>query len=341
MKANRAQIERALDAAASEVRAFLLYGPDESQSRDLASRVGRRLGSGAERIDLTGAALKADPARLADEAASSSLFGDPRHIRVEPAGDEMIDAFAALLEAPTAGNPVAIVAGALRKDSKLLKRALAEPAVLAFASYLPEGNDADRLATAMAREHGLRLDGDIAHRLAASTGADRALLAREIEKLALFADASLDHPATLDADGYDAISAARGEGDLSRLIDALLLGRGEQATGEIARLAVEGVEGIAILRPLLRRLLLLADLRVRVDAGDSVETVMGGAGRSVFFKDQPAVSTQLARWNSSNLAKAIERVGMVERAVKAPSSAGPVLVEVELLAIARQAARRR
>ena len=98
----------------------------------------------------------------------------------------------------TVGNPVAIVAGALRKDSKLLKRALADAKTMAFASYVPEGNDADRLATAMARERGLSFDRDIAHRLAVSTGGDRALLAREIEKLALYADSSHDRPATLD-----------------------------------------------------------------------------------------------------------------------------------------------
>ena len=52
MKANRAQIERALDSATTDIRAFLLYGPDESQSRDLAARIGRRLGPAAERVDL-------------------------------------------------------------------------------------------------------------------------------------------------------------------------------------------------------------------------------------------------------------------------------------------------
>jgi DNA polymerase-3 subunit delta len=342
MKANRAQIERALDAPSSDVRVFLLYGPDESQSRELAARIGRRLGPEAERIDLTGASLKSDPARLADEAASSSLFGDPRYIRVEPAGDEMFAALDAVLDmGAVAINPVVIVAGALRKDSRLLKRVLADRAALAFASYLPEGNDADRLAAAMAREHGLRLEGDIAHRLAMSTGGDRALLTREIEKLSLYADAAAERPATLELSAFDAISADSSEGDLSRLIDALLSGHGEQVTAEIARLAVEGVEGIAILRPLLRRLLLLADLRGRVDHGDSIEAVMAGAGRAVYFKDQPTISAQVARWSAGTLAKAIERIGAVERAVKAPASAGPILVEAELLVLVREGARRR
>ena len=341
MKASRAEIERALDSGKPDIRFFLLYGPDESQSRELAGRLAKRMGPAAERVDLTGAALKADPARLPDEAAAISLFGDPRHIRVEPAGDEIVDAVTALLEQPGPGNPVAIVAGALRKDSKLLKLALAAPVAMAFASYLPEGGAIDRLAATMAREHGLRIDADVAQRLGAASGGDRALLAREIEKLALFVDAAPDRPATLDGDHFDALSAGHGEGDLNRLIDAVLGGRGDQASAEIMRLAVEGVNGIALLRPLLRRLLQLAAIREQVERGNSVETAMGGSGRGVFFKDRAALSTQVSRWNAAKLATAIERVGAAERAVKASGSAGAVLVEVELLAIARAATRLR
>src|SRR3546814_3063470 len=90
------------------------------------------MGAEAERIELGGAELKADPARLADEAASISLFGGARYIVVEASGDEVLAAVEALIEAPTAGNPVAIVAGALRPSTTLLKLAIAEKSALAF-----------------------------------------------------------------------------------------------------------------------------------------------------------------------------------------------------------------
>ena len=50
----------------------------------------RRWAPEAERIDLGGADLRGDPARLADEAASISMFGGARWILVEPAGDESL-----------------------------------------------------------------------------------------------------------------------------------------------------------------------------------------------------------------------------------------------------------
>ena len=133
MKAKPADVQRALSKPA-ETRLFLLYGPDEAGSRAWARKLGEAMGADAERIDLKGADLKEDPARLADEAAAISMFGGARWILVEPAGDESVAAVEALIEAPVAGNPVAILAGALKPASKLLKLALAAPDVLALAS---------------------------------------------------------------------------------------------------------------------------------------------------------------------------------------------------------------
>ena len=89
MKASKAQIEAAL-AAPGETRFFLLHGPDDSGSRALVKALAEAMGPAAERIDLAGSELKADPARLADEAAAISMFGDARWILVEPAGDELV-----------------------------------------------------------------------------------------------------------------------------------------------------------------------------------------------------------------------------------------------------------
>jgi DNA polymerase-3 subunit delta len=341
VKAARAQIERALDSAPADCRLFLLHGPDESGSRDLASRLARALGPEAERIDLAGAALKADPARLSDEAASISLFGGARHIRVEPAGDEILEAVEALLEAPSAGNPVVAIAGALRKDSKLLKLALASPMALVFASYAPEGGEADRLAANMARAAGLRIDADVARRLASATGGDRALLAGEIEKLALFVDAAADRPGRIDHDALDALGAAADEGDLSRLVDAVLSGRPGDADAELARLASVAIEGIPVVRALIRRLLLLAQLRAEVAAGNSIETVMASSGKSLFWKEKDSVAGQLRRWNPDRIAMAIARLAEAERSIKASGSAGGIVLDAELLTISRAAARGR
>ena len=76
MKANEAQAKAALDRPSPDIRLYLLHGPDEAGAAALAQRLAKALGPAAERVDLDAATLKSDPARLADEAASASLFGD-------------------------------------------------------------------------------------------------------------------------------------------------------------------------------------------------------------------------------------------------------------------------
>ena len=58
-----------------------------------------------KRIDLDAPTLREDPARLSDEAAAFSMFGDKRWIRVNGIGDDCLPALNALLDAEAAGNP--------------------------------------------------------------------------------------------------------------------------------------------------------------------------------------------------------------------------------------------
>ena len=224
MKSNKGQIDKALKAPA-ETRFFLLHGPDDSGSRALVKTLAAAMGGEAERVDLSGADLKADPARLADEAASISMFGGARWILVESAGDEIVPALEALLEAPAAGNPVAVVAGSLKPASKLLKLALAAPGALAFASYLPDARDADRLAQEMARGEGLVVRPDIARRIAESCGGNRGLIAQELAKFALYAGASPETPKAIDHDVIDALGAGETKA-IARLVDSAASGDG-------------------------------------------------------------------------------------------------------------------
>lgn len=340
MKANRAQVEKALKAPA-ETRFFLLHGPDDSGSRALSRLLGAAMGAEAERIDLSGGDLKADPARLADEAASISMFGGARWILVDPAGDEVVPAVEALLEAPAAGNPVILLAGALKPASKLLKLALAAPGAMAFASYLPDARDADRLAAELGRAAGLILRPDVARRLAESCGGNRAVIGQELAKFALYVGALPEAPKPIDHDELDALGAGSDEGDLSRLVDSAVGGDAAGLEAELARLHAEGQEGITLLRAMLRRISLLARLRAEVEQGSSPAAVMASSGKSLFWKDKEEVGRQLGRWRSDLLAKAMTRLVEAERQVKASGGIGPLAADAELFAICRQAARLR
>lgn len=338
MKATKPQFDKALKAPAA-TRLFLFHGPDEAGSMAHARRVGAALGAGAERVALTGAELKGDPARLADEAASMSMFGDARWLLVTPVGDEAVDAVAALLDAPAAGNPVALVAGTLRPTSKLLKLALAAPNALVLASYLPDARDSARMAAEFARARGISIDPDDARRLVETCAGNRAIMEQELDKLALYLDASPGGMVHADRDAMAAISAAADEGDAAQLIDHVFSGDPRSATVELGRLHSEGAEGIVLIRAALRRGLLLARLRAEVEQGKRPSDVIASQGKSLFWKEKDSVERQLGRWNAATLARCLTRLQEAERAVKRSNGIGPLASDVELLAIARQASR--
>ena len=338
--AKRPDMEHALKNP-GDTRFFLLYGPDEAGSRSLMKLLAAAMGEEAERIDLTGADLKADPARLADEAAAISMFGDKRWILVEQAGEEIVPAVEALIEAPAAGNPVAIVAGALRGTSRLVKLAQSEKYALACASYLPDARDHARIVGESARALGLEVRDDVAERIAEGCGGNRALIALELEKYALYLDAAPGAPRLLDHDAIDALGADADEGDLSRLVDSVLGGDAAALESEISRLRAEGLDGIGLTRAMLRRMAMLARYRVEVDQGKRPRDVMASAGKQLFWKEKDAIERVLGRWPGEVIAKAIARLVETEKQVMTSGGPGPIAAEAELFAICRQAARLR
>jgi DNA polymerase-3 subunit delta len=339
VKANANQIRAALDAPSPDIRLYLLHGPDEAGAAELARRLARSVGPDAERIDLEPTTLRGDPARLADEAASISLFGGARYVRVSGAGEESLAAFETLLGAEAAGNPVVAIAPLVKSSAKIVKLAIGSPRAMAFACYVPDGAEADRLAATIAREHGLRTTGDVARRLATASGGDRAVMTREIEKLALYLDAEPDRPAEIDDAALDAVGADLGEGEMSRAIEAAVDGRVADVGIELARLGEAGVSPIPLLRGLVRRLMTLAEMRGDIAGGASIDEVI--ARHRVFFREKAATTRALSRWTPPQLSAAIERARIAERAMMGSATAGDVLAESAFVTIARIAARSR
>ena len=338
MKANAAQIRKALGRTDGNIRLFLLHGPDEAGAYELAALLAAAMGATAERFDLDPAVLKADPARLADEAASLSLFGEARYIRVTGAGEESLDAFAALLEAENAVNPVMAIAPSVRTAAKIVKLAIASPFAMAYACYPPEARDAERSAVQIASDHGLRPASGVPARLVEASGNDRAILTREIEKFALYLDAAADRPKELDHHVVDLLGADAGDTAISAVVDAIVEGRVADLGTEFARTGEAGASPIPWLRQLARRLIALAQMRSEIDRGENPATVM--KRHRIFFREEAQTARTLRIWKPAMFARALTRINAAERAVMAPNNAGRVLAEAEALTIARGIAGR-
>lgn len=335
MKASKATIGRSVDQAAANIRLYLFHGPDEAQSRALASRLLEA--SGASKFLMTSGAIKSDPALLADEAGAMSLFGGKRLLWIEPATKDIEAGIAALLEGPAGECSVVAIAGALPKTSALLKLAENSPKAIAFAAYAPEGEDAERMVIEVGRRFGLKISPPVAARLADNAGNDQAIVTQELQKLGLYIDASPHAPKELEQSAVDEVGADNAEGDFLKLADLALSGDIQQLGDELARLPASGSEAIPVVRSLQRRLLMLAPARARIERGEGLDAVMASLGRSLFWKDKAKVQRMLAMWSAEALATLAERAGKLERSLIFTAAPDREELGEELLAIARKA----
>jgi DNA polymerase-3 subunit delta len=340
VKSNKAQSGRALEQPDPTIRFYLFHGPDEAGSRALGLKLLKGLGD-AERFIVLGQAVKADPASLADEAGAMALFGGKRAIWIEPAGDEIANGVAALLDAPASESAVVALAGALRKTSALLKLAESHPAAWSHISYVPEGRDVERIVVDLAREAGLKVMPDVAQRIAAAAGNNQAIAASELDKFAAYLGAGPARPRELDHGTIDLLGADSAEADWLRLGDLALAGRIADLTEALARLPHGGSEAVPIIRSLQRRLVMLAPLRARIERGERVDGVMASMGKALFWKDKDLMRRLLSTWSAARLAEAAERVGALERQLMLTKVPDEAALGETLVTLARVAGRGR
>lgn len=337
MKANKATLGASLDLPDPAVRFYLFHGPDDAGSHALAHRLRKSLG--AERFVVTAGAVKGDPALLADEASAMGLFGDKRLLWIEPGGDEIAEGVAGLLAAPAVESVAIVIAGQLKKSSALLKLAEGDRGAWAHTSYLPEGRDADRIVIELARTEGLRVSGELASRIAASAGANQAIIASEMAKYALYLGASVEAVCELDPETVERLGAEGGEGDWQRIGDLALDGRLAELSDALQRLSPGATEVVPIVRSLQRRMLQLAPLRARIEQGERVDGVLMSMGKTLFWKDKAILQRLLSQWSAARLAQLAERVSGLERRLMLSSAPDEATLGEELVAIARAARR--
>lgn len=340
MKADLARIQALARRWDPAIRLVLLHGPDTAASADHAGQIARGFASADNPMaveTVAGAALAKDPQALVAAAGAISMFGDRTLIRVDGMDEEALAAVEALLAAP-AGNPVVATAGQLRKGSKLLALAERSPAVAALISYEATARDAPRLVGEIGAALGLRIGREPALAVFEAAGGDRAVVRREVEKFALYRDASPQAPRTLELADIAAVGSGVGDGDAQALPAAVAGGRMREVTDLIGRLAEPG---IVLLRAAARRFTMLLALREAVDAGADPRAAVEAARPPVFWKEEDAVVAELGLWPTDAVVAALRALLAAERGIKSSGSAGDLLAAETLLELTRDAARRR
>lgn len=340
MKATQRDFAGMAAQAASQARVFFFCGPDEAGTHDAAAKIVSLLKNPGERIELSGADLRKDPVRLGDEARSTSLFGDSRHILARVAGDEAHDAVENLLSGEGEPCPVLIVASGATDKSRTAKLLAARPDALVAMFYPPDLRSVAAAVRGMGDAAGVTIGGDLAERIARGAGLDTRLAQSEVTKLALYLDAGPESPRRADAAALDAIGASTEEDGMAPLVSVVLGGETARLPGELRRMRELGMNPVGLLLALERRAAQLAGLAAKLGPRDDVAALVKAevAARRVFFKEERDVANQLRKWRGRRLERLVDRLMALHRALLTNSQDAELLLAQGLAEVTRAAA---
>ncbi len=343
MKATQKDFKGLAARAAKDARVFFFCGPDEAGANDAAHHIASLLTDPGERVELSGADLKRDPVRLGDEARSTSLFGESRHIWVRASGDEAHDAVYTLIEGEVEGCPVLIVATGASDKSRTAKLLANRADALVAMFYPPDLRSVTDAVRQMAGPAGLRLSGDLAERIARAAALDTRLAQSEVTKLALYLDASPEAPRTADHEALEAIGAKTEDDGFTQLVNAVLAGDTAKLPQELHRMRELGLNPVGLLLAFERRAAQLAQLAARMGPRGNVRQFIEAESnaRRVFWKDSRDLIEQLTRWRGRKLARLTARLVELHRALLGNSQNAELLLSQGLAEIARAAAAHR
>lgn len=304
--------------------AALIFGPDRGLVRERMATIARAVAVDVTDpfrvLEIPASALKADPARLHDEAASLAFGGGRRLLIVRDASDIAAALFADFLaRAPKDGAFVLVEGGDLPKRSTLRAAFESSSRAASVACYGDDERSVRAFIAELLRQHKLTADAEALDLLCARLGQDRDQTRGEIAKLALFMGDGPDRRV-----GVDAVLAVVGDGGAASL-DAVVLAAADGDYAELdralSRALLDGESPIRILNAAQRHVERLHLARAHMDAGAGADQAMMKLKPPVFFRSAERFRRQLSAWEPARLAAALH--ALLEADIACKSTAAP------------------
>jgi DNA polymerase-3 subunit delta len=320
----------------SQARVVLLYGDDVGMIRERAEALVRAAAGSRDDPFRVVELARDEIERLPDEAASLSLTGGRRAVRLRETPDSA--AMTSLVQTVLrgAGSALVVLEGAgLPARSRLRTLLEAAPDGAAIGCYPEEGRALEETIRQTLRDAGVGVDPDAQRWLSDQLGADRVSTRAELEKLALFVGPGR----RVDLD-----SAMACVGDLAGLSldDALYAAMtGDVTTADRAlELAVaEGAAPVQVLRAALGHWQRLHRCRLVMDATQaSASDVVKSLRPPLFYRRVGAFTRGLTLWPVPTLVAALSALAEAERGCKRTGYPDDVLCRNMILTLARRAA---
>ena len=309
---------------------FLVYGPDIGLVRETSHRLLTYFAGdqSASIITLDGAEIDADPARLAVEARTISLFGDQRIIRVRGATKALVMTVTQLSEDVTDLILVLEAGNLLPKDAL---RSFVEASNVGRA--LPCYPDSEETLASLFHEtfaqHAIRVDAEVLQTLREILGNDREVTRRELEKLTLFSAESK----VLTRDDVLLLCADNGATVIDAAIDSMGTGHAEKLELALNRALNSGVDAQRLLRSAVLHFAQLRMWRTQVDGGKSPREVLSSARPKPHFSRAALMEQQLRLWSDRALSAVSERLQQATRDMRRQPQLAETILRRAFLAL--------
>jgi len=338
MKLTGGKVDAFLRVPDPKVRVVLIFGPDEGLVRERALHLCKMavsdLNDPFSVVELSSSDLKADPARLSDEALSISFGGGPRLVRVRQAADVCVGACKSLLEAKVSGDTLVIVdAGDLPPSSKLRKLFETSKSAVCLPCYSDDARSLPLIIRESLTTHGLSADRDALALLVQSLGSDRSVTRGELDKLALYMgedrQVSVEH-----------VRAAIGDSAANNVDDVIYAAAGGDPhllESALTRVLADGTNPVQLVRACQRHFHRLHLARSYVTGGMNAHEATKALRPPVMFMRVDAFRLQLNLWSGAKLARAFNVFTQCETDCKTTGLPAEPMIGRALLTIAQAA----
>lgn len=283
----------------------LVFGPDRGLVREVADGLARLFPADDPFavVRLDAAIVADDPARLADEAYTVSLFGGRRLVAVgDPGQRDLTRALDALFARPPEDAVVVVEGGALKKTAALRKLFEGHRSAVAIECAADTERDLERIVDEEAGRLGLRVDPAARAALVQRIGADRAASRSEILKACLHADGVLTMADVNAVVGDTAVS------EMGDAVAAAFLGETAALDRLLARVLRENSAAVTLLMTAQWTVQSLENGSLAVAAGASSDRAAQGMRPAMWTSARAVAPRILDRWGPRQLRTAAELI---------------------------------
>ncbi len=339
-KAN--EVDGFLSRPSSSFPVVLLYGPDKGLVSERARRYAEAtklpLDDPFAVIRMDADEIDADPARLADEARTISMFGGERLIWIKNAAGQkkLADAIKLLAAEPPHETYILVEAGDLKKGAGLRSAVENGAAGMALPCYSDDSRGVDGVIDDVLTEWKMQIALDARQLLRQNLGGDRLATRGELEKLCLYARGK----ERIDIDDVrEAVGDAAGL-STDEVIDAVLVGDLSRFETTFDRVVKSGAAPFLILNTAMRQFRDVQALRYVMDTERKPAAMaVANARPPVFFNRKKLMETALGRWNGDGLVRILERLQRAVLESRQNAALAVPIIRQCLLAIAVESLR--